>query len=189
MALLLRSVICTMRYAKGTTGQYHEYCQLFLIACESPMAKYKCKMHLVNVKCTRHLFACAHAMAYRTRKICISGTVCFIICNVRISDYAWIYRKLWIVEWKKLIKINLPRWKTIIEIFHIRNMSVRNEWMSGLTLATRHIAKCENKTHVAKEMSNNLVTLAKKCKMFFWRSRYLVGMFPTSSQLIFCIFQ
>ncbi len=43
-------------------------------------------------------------------------------------------------------------------------------YCSGLTLAIRHIAKCENKTHVAKEMPN---TLNVECLMMKRHSRRL----------------
>ncbi len=32
----------------------------------------------------------------------------------------------------------------------------------GLALAVRHVAKCENKTHVAKEMPHTFATVAKR---------------------------
>ncbi len=38
----------------------------------------------------------------------------------------------------------------------------RDALVAGLALAVRHVAKCENKSHVAKEMPHAFATVAKR---------------------------
>ncbi len=62
------------------------------------------------------------------------------------------------IEYLQFIKLYSVIQPSIYEICEVSNIC---EVLTGLALAVRHIAQCENKSHVAKEMPHAFTTVAK----------------------------
>ncbi len=74
-------------------------------------------------------------------------------CYMFLSDILHTYKRSIQNEIKAYLETNKK--KKLIRIMPVI-------FISGLALAIRHVAKCENKSHVVKEISHAFATVAKR---------------------------